>query len=69
MRTCSFSAQNKNGEASYIPLVAFETWYPGSVWRLTQKPKMTRTSDLRSRDSNSEPRAAFCRVLSIFLEL
>ena len=47
MRTHSFSAQNKNGEASYIPLVAFETWYPGVSGDLATHSKTKNDSDLR----------------------
>ena len=47
MRTYSFSARNKNGEASYIPLVAFETWYPGVSGDLATHSKTKNDSDLR----------------------
>ena len=47
MRTHSFSAQNKNGEASYIPLVAFETWYPVVSGDLATHSKTKNNSDLR----------------------
>ena len=47
MRTYSFSAQNKNGGGSFIPLVAFGTWYPVVSGDLATHSKTKNDSDLR----------------------